>query len=101
MLFGYLSFGENNKKRCVTIKNTLGSEEVLWALLAKTNSFLYEKQMTTQVSRPNDLRKEKNFFHVDFKKKTRIVGRKSTRRRERKRDQLFNTKGEPGAMGLI
>ena len=76
------------KKNCVTILNTLDYEKVLQVLLAK-KKLTFVGKISVQV------------FHVDFKKKTRIVGRKSTRRRERKRDQLFNTKGEPGAMGLL
>ena len=60
--------------------------------------FIFVGKITVQVSRPNDLSRVKNSFHVDFKKKTKIVGRKPTRRTERKRDQLSNKEGGPGAM---
>ena len=73
------------KKNCVTILNTLDSEKVLQVLLAK-KKITFVGKITVQV------------FHVDFKKKTKIVGRKPTRRTERKRDQLSHREGEPGAM---
>ena len=73
------------KKNCVTILNTLDSEKVLQVLLAK-KKLTFVGKITVQV------------FHVDFKKKTRIVGRKWTRRRDMKRDQLSHKEGGPGAM---